>query len=111
MSEVAVTESLQLQAGIVAALLRACAVFLVAAHVASSTLREINDKTLELMLSLPISRSAYYLGRLAGHVACALLISIAFALPLLLWSAPASVLPWAVSLAAETAIQYRRQRS
>src|SRR3981081_4168344 len=66
LSQVAVTGSLALQASIVAALLRACAVFLIAAHVASSTLRELNDKELERMLSLPLSRSTQYLGRLAG---------------------------------------------
>src|SRR6267142_1502991 len=66
LSQVAVTESLALQASIVAALLRASAVFLIAAHVASSTLRELDDKELERMLSLPLSRSTQYLGRLAG---------------------------------------------
>src|SRR5216110_1771814 len=80
LSQVAVTESLALQASIVAALLRASAVFLIAAHVASSTLRELNDKELERMLSLPLSRSTQYLVRLAG-----------FAL-------------WALSLACETAL-------
>src|SRR5882762_5802821 len=62
LSQVAVTESLALQASIVAALLRASAVFLIAAHVASSTLRELDDKELERMLSLPLSRSTQYLG-------------------------------------------------
>src|SRR5438309_11229617 len=57
LSQVALTESRALQASIVAALLRASAVFLIAAHVASSTLREFNDKELERMLSLPLSRS------------------------------------------------------
>src|SRR5205807_916179 len=42
LSQVALSESLALQASIVAALLRACAVFLIAVHVASSTLRELN---------------------------------------------------------------------
>src|SRR3990172_12137242 len=67
LSRVAVTESVSLQTAIVAAFLRACAVFLVAVHVASSTQREIQDKGLELMLSLPLARSTHYLGRLAGH--------------------------------------------
>jgi hypothetical protein len=40
-----------------AALLRACAVFLIAAQVTAATLREIQDKGLELMLSLPLSRT------------------------------------------------------
>jgi ABC-type transport system involved in multi-copper enzyme maturation permease subunit len=81
--------------------LRAAAVFLIAAQVAGSTLREINDKALELMLALPVSRLAQYLGRLAGFAACAAVLAAAFALPLLLWSPPAAVAAWAVSLALE----------
>ncbi|HUG79943.1 MAG TPA: ABC transporter permease, partial [Burkholderiales bacterium] len=54
LSQVALTEGRELQASVLAAWLRACAVFLVTAQVASSTLREINDKGLELMLSLPL---------------------------------------------------------
>ena len=104
LSQVALTESLALQASLVAALLRACAVFLVAAQVTSSTLREIQDKGLELMLSLPLSRSAHYLGRLAGFVACAALLAAAFALPLLLWASPQAVALWALSLALECAL-------
>jgi ABC-type Na+ efflux pump permease subunit len=104
LSQVAVTESLALQAAIVAALLRACAVFLIAAHVSSSVLREINDKGLELMLSLPLTRSAQYLGRLAGYIACAALLAGLFALPLLFWAPPATVALWAASLACETAL-------
>jgi ABC-type Na+ efflux pump permease subunit len=104
LSQVAVTESLALQTAIVAALLRACAVFLVAAQVITSTQRERDDKGLELVLSLPLSRSAYYLGRLAGFAACGVAISACFALPLLLWSPPQSVLLWALSLGAETTL-------
>ena len=70
LSQVALTESLALQAALMASLLRASAVFLVAAQVTSSTLREMQDKGLELMLSLPLSRATQYLGRLAGFVAC-----------------------------------------
>ncbi len=104
LSQVALTESLSLQAALVAALLRACAVFLIAAHVATSTLREINDKTLELTLSLPLSRAAQYLGRLAGFVACGAALGGAFSLPLLLWAPPAAVALWALSLALECAL-------
>src|SRR5216684_2707472 len=84
LSQVALTGSLALQASIVAALLRACAVFLIAAHVASSTLRELNDKELERMLSLPLSRSTQYLGRLGGFALCGIALSVACAAPLLL---------------------------
>jgi ABC-type Na+ efflux pump permease subunit len=104
LSQVALTESRALQASIVAAVLRACAVFLIAAHVATSVLREINDKGLELMLSLPLGRSKQYAGRFIGFAACAVAISLFFALPLLLWSPAPAVAYWAGSLAVETAL-------
>jgi hypothetical protein len=103
-SQVALTESLALQAALVAALLRACAVFLVAAQVTASTLRETQDKGLELMLSLPLPRATHYLGRLAGFMACGAMLSVFFALPLLLWAAPGAVALWGVSLAFEAAL-------
>ena len=103
-SQVALTEGAALQAALLAAVLRACAVFLIAAQVASSTLREINDKGLELMLSLPLSRSTHYLGRLAGFVACGVAMSVAFALLLLLWAPPAAAAAWGLSLAVELAL-------
>ncbi len=101
LSQVAITEGLELQAAVLAAVLRAAAVFLIAAQVAGSTLREINDKALELMLALPVSRLAQYLGRMAGFAACAFLLAGLFSLPLLLWSPPAMVAAWALSLALE----------
>jgi ABC-type transport system involved in multi-copper enzyme maturation permease subunit len=104
LAQLAVTESRALQIAIVAAVLRAGAVFLVAAHVASSTLREINDKGLELMLALPLRRSTHYLGRLAGFAACGAALAAAFALPLALWVPPGLVALWAVSLACEAAL-------
>ena len=103
-SQVALTESLALQAALLAAVLRACAVFLIAAQVTASTLREFQDKGLELMLSLPLSRSTHYLGRLAGFVACGAVLAGLFALPLLAWAAPAAVALWGLSLAAECAL-------
>jgi ABC-type transport system involved in multi-copper enzyme maturation permease subunit len=104
LSQVALTESRELQLALVAAWLRACAVFLIAAHVATRTVREIDDKALELMLALPLARATHYLGRLAGLAACGALLATVFALPLLLWAAPGAVAAWAVSLAFELAL-------
>jgi hypothetical protein len=101
LSQVALTESLRLQAAIVAAVLRACAVFLIAAQVAASTLREIDDKALELMLALPLSRSTQYLGRLAGFAACAFAVALLFAAPLLVWAPIGPVVLWGLSLGLE----------
>jgi ABC-type transport system involved in multi-copper enzyme maturation permease subunit len=101
LSQVAVTESRELQAAFAAALLRAGAAFLLAAHVITSLVREANDKVLELALALPLSRGEYYLGKLAGYGAAGLALALVFSLPLLLWSGPASVALWGASLALE----------
>ena len=101
LSQVALSEGRELQAAIAAALLRACAVFAVAAHVASATVREYDDKVLDLGLSLPLSRGAYYLGRLAGFGAAGTLVALASALPLCLYAPLPVVGLWATSLAFE----------
>jgi hypothetical protein len=101
LSQVAVTESRALQAAFAAALLRAGAAFLIAAHVAASVAREANDKVLELALALPLSRSEYYLGKLAGYCACGVLIAVSFSLPMLLWATPGATALWGLSLACE----------
>jgi ABC-type transport system involved in multi-copper enzyme maturation permease subunit len=88
----------------VAALLRACGAFLIAITVAGSVAREAADKGFELMLSLPLSRATYYFGRWMGHAASAVIVALAFSLPLLLWSAPGAVAYWGLSLALELAL-------
>lgn len=104
LSRVAITESSALQASMAGALLRACAVFLIAAHVVASVAREANDKGLELALALPISRPSYYLGKLAGFACAGALLASLFALPLLAWAKPADLAAWWLSLAAEAAL-------
>src|SRR5918911_126349 len=56
LSQLALTESRMLQAAVVAALLRVCAVFMLAAQIVSSVRREIDEKRLELMLALPLAQ-------------------------------------------------------
>ena len=104
LSQLALTESRMLQAAVVAALLRVAAVFLVAGQVVASVRREIDDKRLELSLSLPFSRSTQYLARLGGFVALGVLLALLFGLPMLLWAPPAAVACWAISLACELAL-------
>jgi len=104
LSRVAITEAAALQASAAAALLRACAVFLIAAHVVASISREANDKGLELALALPVSRAAYYVGKLAGFSCSGALLATMFALPLLIWAKPADLASWWLSLVVETAM-------
>src|SRR5512138_3192632 len=104
LSQVALTEARALQVSVVAALLRACAVFLVALQVSASVTREANDKGLELMLSLPLHRASHYLGRLAGFAALGATLAALFALPLLAWATPGAVALWGFSLALEATL-------
>jgi hypothetical protein len=101
LSQVAVTESRELQAALAAALLRAGAAFLLAAHVAASIVREANDKVLELALALPLSRSRYYAGKLCGFGAIGFALACAFTVPMLLWASPGSAILWGVCLGFE----------
>ena len=104
LSRVAITEASTLQSSAAAALLRACAVFLIAAHVVASVSREANDKGLELALALPVSRTAYYIGKIAGFSCAGAMLATFFALPLLIWARPADLAHWWLSLAVETAL-------
>lgn len=103
-SQIALTEGAALQLGVLAALGRMCAVFLTAMFVVTSIVREAADKGTELLLSLPLSRTQYYLGKLAGFIACAVTCAACFAVVLLPWAGLAPVLAWFMSLALETAL-------
>ncbi len=98
LSQLALTESSALQAGILAAFFRVCAVFLTGAFVVTSMVRESNDKGIELLLSLPISRTTFYLGKLAGFAATGGVLAAVFSLVMLFWSPPMAVAAWFVSL-------------
>jgi ABC-type transport system involved in multi-copper enzyme maturation permease subunit len=104
LSQVAITEGAALQAAVAAAVLRGCAVFLIAAHVVASVVREANDKGLELALALPISRYEWYLGKLLGFACVGALLASLFALPLLIWAGPANLAAWWLALSAELAL-------
>jgi ABC-type transport system involved in multi-copper enzyme maturation permease subunit len=104
LSRVAIAEASALQVSAAGALLRACAVFLIAAHVVASVSREANDKGLELALALPVSRSAYFLGKLAGFSCAGAMLATFFAMPMLLWAKPMDLASWWLSLVAETGL-------
>ena len=73
LNALALTESRQLQAALLGAVLRLAAVFLIATFVVTSMAREASDKGLELLLALPVPRAVYLFGKLAGYAALAVL--------------------------------------
>jgi len=66
------------QVAILAAFLRMSAVVIITLFVVSSTVRELHDKTLEMILAMPIRRGSYYLGKLIGYLYLAVLLAVIF---------------------------------
>ncbi|GMR16414.1 MAG: hypothetical protein BMS9Abin31_0748 [Gammaproteobacteria bacterium] len=96
--DLAITEHRVTQAAILAAFLRMSAVVMVTLFVVSSTVRELHDKTLEMILAMPIRRGNYYLGKLIGYFYIAALIAVIFAALLLLYADAEQVFIWMISL-------------
>ncbi|NVM78542.1 ABC-type transport system involved in multi-copper enzyme maturation permease subunit [Duganella sp. SG902] len=101
LNELALTESRQLQAALLGAVLRLAAVFLVATFVVTSMAREASDKGLELLMALPLPRAVYLFGKLAGFGALALLPALLFGALGLFFAPPAQAALWAFSLLCE----------
>lgn len=96
--ELAITEHRVTQVAILAAFLRMSAVVMVTLFVISSTVRELHDKTLEMILAMPIRRGTYYLGKLIGYFSIAAIVAVAFAVLLLLYADAEQVSIWMISL-------------
>jgi Cu-processing system permease protein len=101
LGQMAITETRAIQAVLAAAFFRFAAVLIIAVFVVVSQARESGDKGLEVLLSLPMSRSPYLLGKLSGYVMIAWLCALTFCLPLLFFGSVASVATWGLSLALE----------
>ncbi len=104
MGGLSITESHATRTSLLSAILRIFAVFVVSLYVITSMVREINDKGLELVLSLPISRANYYFGKLSGFVLMAFLIAALTGICLLFYASAEQVLIWAFSLFCELVI-------
>ena len=101
LGQLALTESRQLQAALVAAVLRLAAVFLIATFVIGSMAREAADKGGDLLLSLALPRAVYLLGKLAGYAALALLPALLFGAAALAYAPADQAALWAASLLGE----------
>jgi len=103
-SEIAIAESVTFQSSFLAAMLRFFTVFTIALFVITSMVREFDDKGLELVLSLPIPRYHYFLGKLLGFSALAVMTAVFCGLVLLVHAPPAQVALWVFSLSCELLI-------
>ena len=102
--ELAVTEARQVRVLILASTLRWFAVMTVSLFVIAGMARECNDKGMEMLLSLPLSRGHYYFGKLLGYSCLGLLIAVCVSLPLLMFAAGPAVILWFIALCCELSI-------
>lgn len=100
-ARLAITESSMLQLGMLAVLFRMTGVFLTSAFVCTSIVRESNDGGTEMLLSLPISRTVYYLGKLVGFSIFGVILAAIFSLAILAWHPSLAAIAWFISLALE----------
>ncbi len=104
LSQVALTDAQRVQGVVVGAFLRGVAVFLAAALVVTSMVREFNDKVLEVLLAKPMPRAAYLIGKMLGFSVLALAIAVAAILPLAPFVAAHGLWAWGLSLLLELVI-------
>ena len=97
----AVAEGRQLQAALLAAVLRPAAVLTVTTFVVTSMARELEEKRMEMILALAMPRAAYLLGKLAGFCALAVAPAALFGALLLAFSPAAGAAAWTASLLLE----------
>ena len=104
LSQVAITETLQIQSALMAGLLRLAAVFILATFIITSMVREANDKVSESLLSQPAPRSAYFFGKFAGFALVGCVLALFFSLPLVLFAPLDNLAYWTASLCCELLI-------
>jgi ABC-type transport system involved in multi-copper enzyme maturation permease subunit len=91
----AITESTRSQIAFLAAALRAGSVFLICIAVIQGSVREIQEKGLEMMLSLDLPRASYLVGKFIGYALLCLVCAVVVSLPLLMLADFSDVLRWA----------------
>ena len=99
--ELSITETRQVQAAVAASLLRVLSISVICLFVMAGVLRELNDKGLEVILSLPMPRYVYLSGKFFGFAGLSLFISVLPCLLLLLYAPAVQVGFWFLSLFCE----------
>lgn len=97
----AVTEAAELRRAGLGAFLRLAAAILTPLYVLHSQFREYQDKGMELLLALPMTRTVYFFGRICGFALLILWMVLLFSGVLLFFAAPDQVALWGGSLLLE----------
>jgi hypothetical protein len=100
-ASLAVTESAALRVTFYAASVRLGLVAALCLHIIVNTVRDGDDRLLELMLSRPLDRRWWVGAKFAGYALAGLTAASMACLPLFLLCPPRAVLAWGVALACE----------
>ena len=100
----ALTETAEVQGSLVAFVMRLGAVFIISLFVITGVVREFNEKSIEMLLALPVPRYVYYAGKLCGYLILSAVIACIAGLPLFLYAGVGQVLLWSFSLFCELSI-------
>ena len=103
-AHIALTDSIEINVAISAATARLIAVIVVCLLTVAHSVREQQDKTLDWMLSMPMSRAHYLFGKWLGFAGLVLLATVLAALPLLSLVPIGALALWLIKLFAELAI-------
>lgn len=101
LGQIALVENRASQTSLLAAFLRLSAVYAMSLFVIISMVREFNEHTIILSLSLPIKRSTYFFGKLIGFMLVASFVAILFGCVLLYYELLYYVSLWMISLLCE----------
>jgi len=100
----AVTESVEIRLTLQGAATRFLVVTAFALQLVVNTVRDANDGVLDFVLSRPVARWQWWLGKFLSCALVAALSAAVAALPLLAGAAPGSVIAWSGSLACELVV-------
>lgn len=101
LANVVLTETHAFQSALFASVLRLGAALVLVVFVATSTLREIHEKGLDLILSLPIPRWVYLIGKLLGFACVAGFVGVVCTVGISLYAPFGAALLWGVGVTCE----------
>lgn len=103
-ADLAITEHRNIQLSLLAAFLRVSGVLMISLLIVSSLIREINDKSIDIVLSTSVSRGVYFIAKLAAYLLVTLVFAALFGVCLSFYGDSQSVVAWSLSYFAELVI-------
>ncbi len=102
--QVTISDSVRIQQGILAAFLRVAMIFVLTLYVVTSSVREIQQQSMLVLLSLPIPRSIILFAKFLSYALISLVVVFLASIELSLFAPILNIIPWAITLWIESLI-------